>query len=72
MYRVYLFVFGICLCCPLIRAKEPLPLPADPTPTVTLDMRQVPLQDILLEIERQTGIFFSYDERVPKSVSEST
>ena len=42
MYRVYLFVFGICLCCPLIRAKEPLLLPADPTPTVTLDMRQVP------------------------------
>ena len=66
MYRVYLFVFGICLCCPLIRAKEPLPLPADPTPTVTLDMRQVPLQDILLEIERQTGIFFSYESSMLK------
>ena len=66
MYRVYLFVFGICLCCPLIRAKEPLLLPADPTPTVTLDMRQVPLQDILLEIERQTGIFFSYESSMLK------
>ena len=50
MYRVYLFVIGICICCPLIGAKEPLPLLADPTPTVTLDMKRVPLQDILLEI----------------------
>lgn len=37
MYRVYLFVIGICICCPLIGAKEPLHLLADPTPTVTLD-----------------------------------
>ena len=53
MYRVYLFVIGICICCPLIGAKEPLHLLADPTPTVTLDMKRVPLQDILLEIEKQ-------------------
>ena len=46
MYRVYLFVIGICICCPLIGAKEPLNLLADPTPTVTLDMKRVPLQDI--------------------------
>ena len=59
MYRVYLFVIGICMCCPLIRAKEPLPLLEDPIPTVTLDMKRVPLQDILLEIERQTGLFSS-------------
>ena len=32
----------------------------EPTPTVTLDMRQVPLLDILMELEKQTGLFFSY------------
>ena len=66
MYRVYLFVIGICICCPLIGAKEPLPLLADPTPTVTLDMKRVPLQDILLEIEKQTGLFFSYESSMLK------
>ena len=48
MYRVYLFVIGICMCCPLIRAKEPLPLLEDPIPTVTLDMKRGQLQIILL------------------------
>ena len=66
MYRVYLFVIGICICCPLIGAKEPLHLLADPTPTVTLDMKRVPLQDILLEIEKQTGLFFSYESSMLK------
>ena len=33
----------------------------EPTPTVTLDMRQVPLLDILMELEKQTGLFFSYE-----------
>lgn len=33
----------------------------DPTPPVTLSMRNVPLQEILLEIEKQTGVFFSYE-----------
>ena len=28
----------------------------EPTPTVTLDMRQVPLLDILMELERQDRI----------------
>mgnify|MGYP003160510455 CR=1 FL=1 len=66
MYRVYLFVIGICICCPLIGAKEPLHLLADPTPTVTLDMKRVSLQDILLEIEKQTGLFFSYESSMLK------
>lgn len=64
MYRVCLFVIRICLCCPLMWAASPLP--PDPTPTVTLDMRGVPLQDILLEIEKQTGIFFSYESSMLK------
>ena len=37
-----------------------------PTPTVTLDMKRVPLQDILLEIEKQTGLFFSYESSMLK------
>ena len=33
----------------------------EPFPMVSLDMRQVPLLDVLKEIERQTGLFFSYE-----------
>ena len=66
MYRVYLFIIGVCLNSLLIHAKEPSSFPVDPTPTVTLDMRQVPLLDILLEIEKQTGIFFSYESSLLK------
>ena len=65
MYRVYLFVFGL-LVCGFIGAKESSPLSAESTPTVTLDMRQVPLQDILLELEKQTGLFFSYESTMVK------
>lgn len=36
-------------------------LPVEPTPTVTMDMRQVSLLEILQELEKQTGIFFSYE-----------
>ncbi len=57
MYRVYLFVIGICICCPLIGAKEPLHLLADPTPTVTLDMKRVAL----------TG-YFAGDRKADRSV----
>ena len=66
MYRVYLFIIGVCLSSLSIHAKEPSSFPVDPTPTVTLDMRQVPLLDILLEIEKQTGIFFSYESSLLK------
>ena len=68
MYRVYLFVIGICICCPLIGAKEPLHLLADPTPTVTLDMKRVPLQDILLEIEKADRPVFSYESSMLKRI----
>lgn len=66
MYRICLFVIGIYLICPLIHARESSLLPAEPVPTVTLDMRQVPLQEILLEIEKQTGLFFSYESSMLK------
>ena len=32
----------------------------EPTPTVTLDMRQGPLMELSLEAEKQPGLFFSY------------
>lgn len=65
-YRVYLLLIGFLACTPFAWTKGFLSLPADPTPTVTLDMRQVPLQDILLELEKQTGIFFSYESSMLK------
>ena len=42
----------------------------EPTPTVTLDMRQVPLLDILMELEKQTGLFFSYESSLLKELPE--
>lgn len=42
----------------------------EPTPTITLDMRQVPLLDILTELEKQTGLFFSYESSLLKDLSE--
>jgi len=36
----------------------------DLVPTVTLNVRQVPLQDILEEMQRQTGMIFSYESSV--------
>ena len=63
MYRVYLFVIGICICCPLIGAKEPLHRWRTRLLLSRLDMKRVPLQDILLEIEKQTGLFFPMNRR---------
>lgn len=60
MYRVYLFFILLGACLPYTGAKANQPLP-ESTPAVTLDMRQVPLLDILLELEKQTGMFFSYE-----------
>lgn len=40
----------------------------DPTPTVTLSLRRVPLQDILTELEKQTGVFFSYESSLLKDL----
>lgn len=42
----------------------------EPTPAVTLDMRQVPLLDILMELEKQTGLFFSYESSLLKELPE--
>lgn len=60
MYRLYLFFILLGACLPCTGAKANLPFP-ESTPAVTLDMRQVPLLDILLELEKQTGMFFSYE-----------
>lgn len=59
MYRVFLLLAGI-LIFPSLSFRLSAQLPA-PTPTVTLDMRKVPLPDILSELEKQTGFFFAYE-----------
>lgn len=64
MHRVYLFLIGLCAFQSLA-AVTPLP-----TPTITLDMRQVPLSHLLLEIEKQTGLFFSYESSMLKDCPE--
>lgn len=61
MYRVYLLIMGLFVCGASIGANDCSPLAEEPTPTVTLNMRHVPLQDILQELEKQAGIFFSYE-----------
>jgi len=42
----------------------------DPVPLVSLDMKQVPIEDLFTELEKQTGMFFSYEssllEELPK------
>ena len=43
-------------------------LPVEPTPTVTMDKRQVPLLEILQELEKQTGIFFSRNRKAIRPV----
>ena len=66
MYRVYLFVIGICICCPLIGAKEPLHLLADPTPTVTSGYEAGALTGYFAGDRKQTGLFFSYESSMLK------
>lgn len=52
-YRCWWWI-GLCWVCLMTRA-------ADTDPLVTLERRQVPLPEILMEITRQTGIAFSYE-----------
>lgn len=70
MYRIIILLTGFFLFCQVAITKgsplAPVDLPVTPTPSVTLDMKQVPLQDILLELEKQTGIFFSYESSMLK------
>lgn len=64
MYRVYLLLAGwlfLPAYLSLLSAQSP-----ETTPVVTLDMRSVPLQDILSELEKQTGYFFSYESSLLK------
>lgn len=64
MERIWILLTGILMLFAQVKADD-LPsvadLPVEPTPMVTMNMRQVPLLDILQELEKQTGIFFSYE-----------
>lgn len=64
MERIWILLTGLLMLFMQAKATD-LPstadLPVAPTPTVTMDKRQVPLLEILQELEKQTGIFFSYE-----------
>lgn len=64
MTRSWILLIGILMLFLPVKAGG-LPvaalIPVEPTPAVTMDMRQVPLLDILQELEKQTGMFFSYE-----------
>lgn len=64
MVRIWILLTGILMLFPQVKAEDWLSvadLPVEPTPTVTMNMRQVPLLEILQELEKQTGVFFSYE-----------
>ena len=63
MVRIWILLTGILMLFPQVKAEGPYmaDLPVEPTPTVTMNKRQVPLLEILQELEKQTGIFFSYE-----------
>ena len=64
MVRIWILLTGILMLFPQVKAEEGpyvADLPVEPTPTVTMNKRQVPLLEILQELEKQTGIFFSYE-----------
>ena len=56
MFRVYLLVMSVCLFIGQAWAVGEMPFQAESAPTVTLDMREVPLVKILQEIERQAAL----------------
>lgn len=58
MKRIFVLLFGLLILPVGIQLKAQL---SESTPAITLDMRNVPVQDILLELEKQTGMFFSYE-----------
>ncbi|MDR0748353.1 MAG: TonB-dependent receptor [Tannerellaceae bacterium] len=41
---------------------------SEPTPVVTLEMYHVPAPDMFLELEKQTGMFFSYESSLPADI----
>ena len=67
MFRVYLLVMSVCLFIGRAWAVGEMPFQAESAPTVTLDMREVPLVKILQEIERQAGVSFSYESSLMKA-----
>ncbi len=64
MGRIWILLTGILMLFSQVKAGERtsvVDLPVEPTPMVTMDKRQVPLLEILQELEKQTGVFFSYE-----------
>lgn len=45
---------------------------SESTPAVTLDMRNVPIQDIFFELEKQTGMFFSFESSLVDDIPKTS
>ncbi|MDR3141809.1 MAG: TonB-dependent receptor [Tannerellaceae bacterium] len=58
MKRIFALLFGLLIFPAGTRLKAQL---SESTPAVTLEMYNVPALDMFLELEKQTGIFFSYE-----------
>lgn len=64
--RWFICIF-VCLSCFLTLEKLSAEVrDGDDVRTVTLDMRKVPLKEILAEIEKQAGVSFSYESALVK------
>ncbi|MDR1403144.1 MAG: TonB-dependent receptor [Tannerellaceae bacterium] len=65
MKRVFVLLIGLLIFPEGIRLNAQL---SESTPAVTLDMRNVPVQDIFFELEKQTGVFFSYESSLVEAM----
>lgn len=58
-YKLFIWLIGFLIfTCTTRQVRAQIP---EPTPTVTVNMKRTPLPEVLTEIEKQTGMFFSYE-----------
>lgn len=67
--RVALVLMMMMISLPTLRGQVKS---GDDTRRVTLDVRKTPVQDILKEIEKQTGVTFSYESSLLKELPKTT
>ncbi|MCD7937873.1 MAG: TonB-dependent receptor, partial [Tannerellaceae bacterium] len=68
----YRQITGTLLLC-LLACIMPVKAQTDrPIPSVTLDRKNVPLEEIFRELEKQTGMFFSYESSLLKDAPKAS
>ena len=67
-YKLFIWLLGL-LMLPCLSGQIEAQLP-ESTPVVTVSMKRVPLPDILSELEKQTGMFFSYESSLIKDLPD--